>query len=298
MKRFTSLVQELERATREQGKRAALEAYFREAPAADGEWAARLLAGEKIGKAVSSKSLREWCAAAAGVPGWMVEACYQTVGDLGETISLLVPDAEVSEPPALHEVAGGLRRGVDAEGVGRWWRGMDCGQRLVLHRIMTGTLRVGVLPGIGRGVQEPSLFDATSPPAGCDGKHVIDAVVTAAAPGKGGAAAGILTEYTLAVWDEAGALVPIAKVESTFDEEEVRRVDRVLRKHIAERFGPVRGVEPVVVFEVSFESVSPSKRHKSGLAVKCPAIVRWKKEAKAAEASTLAEVRKMMEGAR
>src|SRR5690606_33182782 len=96
MKRFADLYQELDRSTATLDKRAALVAYFREAPPRDAAWALYLLAGGKIATArrriAGTGELRAWAAMACDTPPWLVDACYDQVGDLAETLALLVPD--------------------------------------------------------------------------------------------------------------------------------------------------------------------------------------------------------------
>jgi DNA ligase-1 len=110
------------------------------------------------------------------------------------------------------------------------------------------------------------------------------------------------SDYTFGVWREAEAggqeLVPVGKAYSGFTDEELRRLDRFVRAHTMEQFGPVRAVEPKLVLEVAFDAVFKSTRHKSGVAMRFPRIhrIRWDKPA--AEADTLATVQKLIVGAK
>ena len=90
----------------------------------------------------------------------------------------------------------------------------------------------------------------------------IDAVLTAAQRGSG-KRASLYTDYTFCLWD-AGRLVPIAKAYSGLTDEEIGRVDRFVRRNMVEKFGPVRTVKPELVFELGFEGIQRSSRHKSG----------------------------------
>jgi DNA ligase-1 len=117
--------------------------------------------------------------------------------------------------------------------------------------------------------------------------YTIDAVMVYAQAGHG-RRASLFTDYTFAVWDDAGELVPFAKAYSGLTDAEIREVDAWVRRHTLERFGPVRRVEPVLVFELAFEGLQLSKRHKSGVATRFPRIARWRKDKPAAEADTLA----------
>jgi DNA ligase-1 len=113
----------------------------------------------------------------------------------------------------------------------------------------------------------------------------IDAVLIYAQPGSG-KRASLLSDYTFGVWHN-GELVPVAKAYSGLTNEEITEVDRWIRRHTVERFGPVRHVEPVHVFELGFEAIARSSRHRSGIAVRFPRMLRWRKDKPASEADTL-----------
>jgi DNA ligase-1 len=113
----------------------------------------------------------------------------------------------------------------------------------------------------------------------------IDAVLIYAQPGSG-KRASLLSDYTFGLWHR-GELVPVAKAYSGLTNEEIGEVDRWIRRHTVERFGPVRHVEPVHVFELGFEAIARSSRHRSGIAVRFPRMLRWRKDKPAAEADTL-----------
>jgi DNA ligase-1 len=122
--------------------------------------------------------------------------------------------------------------------------------------------------------------------------YTIDAVLIYAQPGSG-RRASLLTDYTFGVWD-GGELVPIAKAYSGLTNEEIAEMDRWIRRHTRERFGPVRHVEPVQVFELGFEAIARSTRHRSGVAVRFPRMLRWRKDKKPEEADTLDGVRGLL----
>ena len=115
--------------------------------------------------------------------------------------------------------------------------------------------------------------------------HVIDAVLIYAQPGSG-KRASLLTDYTFGLWHD-GELVPVAKAYSGLSNEEIAEMDRWIRRHTVERFGPVRHVEPVQVMELGFEAVARSSRHRSGVAVRFPRMRRWRKDKLARDADTL-----------
>ena len=120
----------------------------------------------------------------------------------------------------------------------------------------------------------------------------VDAVLIYAQPGSG-KRAGLFTDYTFGIWD-GQHLVPFAKAYSGLTDEEIRRVDRFVRRNTLEKFGPVRTVKPELVFELHFEGIQPSTRHKSGIAVRFPRMARWRTDKKAEEADTIEMVRELL----
>ena len=120
----------------------------------------------------------------------------------------------------------------------------------------------------------------------------VDAVLIYAQPGNG-RRASLLTDYTFGVWHE-GALVPIAKAYSGLSNAEIDELDKWIRRHTRERHGAVRAVDPVQVFELGFEAIAPSSRHKSGIAVRFPRMLRWRRDKRAAEADTLENLTRLI----
>jgi DNA ligase-1 len=120
----------------------------------------------------------------------------------------------------------------------------------------------------------------------------VDAVLVYAQRGSG-KRASLYTDYTFAVWDQ-GQLVPVAKAYSGLTDAEIRKVDAFVRGHTVEKFGPVRSVRPELVFELAFEGIQRSARHKSGVAVRFPRILRWRTDKPAAEADTLDAVKALL----
>ena len=123
--------------------------------------------------------------------------------------------------------------------------------------------------------------------------HVVDAVMVYAQPGHG-RRASLYTDYTFAVWHD-GELVPFAKAYSGLTDVEIRKLDGWIRRNTVEKFGPVRSVKPEQVFELHFEGIQPSPRHKSGVAVRFPRIARWREDKRAEDADTLGTLRSLME---
>jgi DNA ligase-1 len=120
----------------------------------------------------------------------------------------------------------------------------------------------------------------------------IDAVLTAAQRGAG-KRASLYTDYTFSVWD-GPRLVPIAKAYSGLTDAEIRRVDAFIRRNMVEAFGPVRTVKPHLVFELAFEGIQRSPRHKSGVALRFPRIARWREDKPPEEADTIETVRGLL----
>ncbi len=117
----------------------------------------------------------------------------------------------------------------------------------------------------------------------------VDAVLIYAQKGHG-KRAELYTDYTFALWDE-GKLISFAKAYSGLTDAEIREVDRFIKQNTLEKFGPVRTVKPQLVFEIGFEGINLSPRHKSGIAVRFPRILNWRKDKKVEEADTLENLR-------
>ena len=123
--------------------------------------------------------------------------------------------------------------------------------------------------------------------------HSVDAVLIYAQRGSG-KRANLYTDYTFAVWD-GGELVPFAKAYSGLTDAEIREVDRFVRANTRERFGPVRSVTPQLVFELGFEGIQASSRHKSGVAVRFPRILRWRRDKKIEDADSLGTISELIQ---
>ncbi len=526
MKAFADLFDRLDRTTATNAKVAALVDYFRSADPADAAWTVRLLTGKRLKRLVNTRELREWTAEVSGLPAWLVEDSYEQVGDLAETMHLLLPpgvenDAGLELSAMIEQHIKPLRELDDAErqrAVTELWRSLDGTQRFLFNKLLTGGFRVGVSKRLvtralaevaevdptliahrlmGRWQPTASFFksliapasdddlDAATPypfflasplecdpaqlgPAqdwqaewkwdgiraqlvrrdgqtfiwsrgeelmagrfpeieqaseklteGCvldgeimawrDGQplpfsllqrrigrkkpgaktleqapvsflaydclewesadirpeplvkrlvcldnalqsapgllrspqipfkrfedlaelrdearargveglmlkrlaspyrvgrtrgdwwkwkvdpYTFDGVLIYAQPGHG-RRSGLFTDYTFAVHD-GDELVPVAKAYSGLTQEEIDRLDRWIRNHTRERFGPVRSVEPLHVFELAFEGIAPSSRHKSGIALRFPRIHRWREDLKVSDADTLADLKTLL----
>ncbi|MFV8835397.1 ATP-dependent DNA ligase [Aquisalimonas sp. APHAB1-3] len=528
MQRFTALYQALDETTATSGKVAAMEAYFREAPAADAAWAVYFLTGRRLRRLVPTAELRAWTLEATGMPAWLLEETYASVGDLAETLALLLdqpfaPPEQDATP--LHvwveeriQPLRGMATEARRDAVLGWWAALPTPQRFVLNKLLTGAFRVGVsrrlvvralarVSGLetatlahrlmGQWQPTPAAFEALLDPeeqgedrsrpypfflaspleadptalgdrsdwiaewkwdgirgqllrrggecfiwsrgedmmagrfpeieaaaadlpdglvldgeilaweddtplpfnvlqqrigrlrpsakiqreapviflaydlleaGGADRRQeplearrellrdvigdgagalrraqaldsgdwvalaslrqtareegtegimlkrrgspyrvgrtrgdwwkwklaprTVDAVMLYAQPGHG-RRSSLFTDYTFGVWD-GDTLVPVAKAYSGLDDAEIQRLDRWIRSHTIERFGPVRSVAPQQVFELAFEGLAPSRRHKSGVAMRFPRISRWREDLAPGEADTLDDVKAML----
>jgi DNA ligase-1 len=527
MRAFARLYAALDETTATSAKVAALVAYFRAAPPADAAWAVHFLTGRRPKRLVASPDLRGWAAAEAGIPDWLFEESYHAVGDLAETITLLLPDAGASSDLSLAYWVEqrllplrGQDRDVQREEMVRAWRELSRPERYVWNKLITGSFRVGtsarlveralaLASGIDEGVIAHRLMGAWEPTAefyqrlmapdtrdadvsrpypfflaspleeppetlgtpmawgiewkwdgiraqvvrragrtfvwsrgeellsgrfpeieeaaallpdgtvldgellpwaggaplpfaqmqrrigrktlgrrileevpvvlvaydlleeagedlralplsvrrarlagllsrtptagrltlspvleaagwddaaaarrearavGAEGLMLkrlaspygvgrrrgdwwkwkveplaVDAVLMYAQPGSG-RRAGLYTDYTFGVWD-GDQLVPFAKAYSGLTDAEIRKVDAFVRRNTLDKHGPVRVVKPELVFELAFEGIQRSTRHRSGVAVRFPRMARWRTDKPAAEADTLETVRGLL----
>ena len=122
--------------------------------------------------------------------------------------------------------------------------------------------------------------------------YSVDAVLIYAQPGNG-RRASLFTDYTFGIWDN-GKLVPFAKAYSGLSDEEIREVDAFVRRNTTERFGPVHVVKPELVFELAFEGIQRSTRHRSGIAVRFPRMARWRHDKKPEDADTIETIRALL----
>ncbi|MXV49592.1 ATP-dependent DNA ligase [Pedobacter sp. HMF7647] len=120
----------------------------------------------------------------------------------------------------------------------------------------------------------------------------VDAVMIYAQKGHG-RRADMYTDYTFAVWD-ADKLVPFAKAYSGLTDKEIAQVDNFIKRNTIEKFGPVRTVKPQLVFEIGFEGINQSNRHKSGVALRFPRILRWRHDKKIEEADTIESLKELL----
>ena len=523
MKLFTDLFNEIDQTTKTNAKVAALLSYFKKASEKDLIYAIALLTGNRPKRPVKTSALREWAAEMASIPSWLFDDSYYVVGDLAETIALLLPEAETNKDYSLHEIIlalekiGNLSEEEKKEPILNFWNSLNQTELFIFNKLITGNFRIGVskqlvikalakflekedtsiahslmgkwnpatenletlfteepgkknylpypfylaypleneietlgdiynwiiepkLDGI-RGqliVRDNSLFvwsrgedlltdkfpefenlqnilpdgtvldgeiipfkddtfmdfssmqtrigrknltknilnnvplimvcydllewkgedirqqplekrralliellsglPATAPlvlskaidfknweevaefrttarEAQCEGVMLkrkespyevgrkrgnwwkwktvpmtIDGVLIYAQSGHG-RRANLFTDYTFAVWGPDEKLLPFAKAYSGLTDKELLSIDNWIKRNTIEKFGPVRSVTPHHVFEIAFEGIAESSRHKSGIALRFPRILRWRKDKKASEANTIEELK-------
>ncbi len=154
MKAFAALFATLDQTTRTTVKVAALAEYFRNAPEADRLWTIALFSGRRPKRAITTTRLREWAAERAGIPLWLFEDSYGVVGDLAETIALVLPPPSTTHDASLGAWIDRLRALKDADDATRKaqvlaaWEGLVPLERLVFNKLLTGGFRVGISAGL------------------------------------------------------------------------------------------------------------------------------------------------------
>lgn len=152
MRRFATLVAKLGTSTKTHDKLAALDRYFNEAADADKVWMIALFSGRRPKRTVTTTQLWEWCREITGLPAWLFEESYHTVGDLAETIALLLPEAAAALPETeslayyLVQLMGlGKKEEVEKKAfVQRCWASMNKEERFVFNKLITGGFRIGI----------------------------------------------------------------------------------------------------------------------------------------------------------
>ena len=151
MKQFAELYRCLEETTKTSHKVDCLREYFRAADPADAAWAVYFLIGRKPKRLARTADLRHWAAEEAGVADWLFDECHEIVGDLAETIALLLPEPHESSSLALHALIEqrllalpGLDLAAQRASLVECWRQMDRIERLVWNKLLTGAFRLGV----------------------------------------------------------------------------------------------------------------------------------------------------------
>jgi DNA ligase-1 len=168
MKRFANLYRQLDETTKTNRKVEAMRTYFAETPAADAAWAVYFLCGRRLKRLVLTRNLRAWSAQGADLPAWLFDECYDAVGDLGETIALLLPPPDRSSDVPLHEWMSEVliplssqSEAEQASSLVEAWRRLTAEERFVFNKLVTGSFRVGVSQGlVVRGLAEAAQLPA------------------------------------------------------------------------------------------------------------------------------------------
>ncbi len=154
MRQFAALYDEIDTTNSTNLKVAAMTRYFRSAPPADAAWAAYILSGRRLKRFIGPALLRKWLVEASGLPEWLVEESYSSVGDMAETIALLTETDESQKSPTDVPLAAWIDERLlplrDADEVAQheaivhWWRSLPYRECFLLNKLLTGELRVGV----------------------------------------------------------------------------------------------------------------------------------------------------------
>jgi DNA ligase 1 len=188
----------------------------------------------------------------------------------------------------------GARLGISAPVQARSWEELAALRAAARGRRVEGLMLKRLDSGYGTGRRRGAWWKWKVDPL------TVDAVLVYAQAGSG-RRANLFTDYTFAVWTsldlEGRELVPIAKAYSGLTDEELRQLDKWIRAHTLDRFGPVRQVEPIHVFELAFEGIAKSTRHKSGVALRFPRILRWRTDKLPAQADALASLQALIDPA-
>ena len=150
MKRFAALFDQIDQTTKTNQKVAALSDYFQSAPEQDRLWTIALFSGRRPKRAVTTTRLREWAAQAAGLPLWLLEDTYPVVGDLAETIALVLPPANQTSDYDLSHWINILRdlskvdEAARKEAVLAAWDQLNTTERFLFNKLITGGFRIGI----------------------------------------------------------------------------------------------------------------------------------------------------------
>jgi hypothetical protein len=298
MEAFARLHRTLE-AERDDARIAAIGAYVRDAPPDDAALAVSLLKGQRPRRILPAAVMRDAAMRAAGIARWLFDACKTQVGDVAETVALVVPSASRT---TLHGLAWWSERiaslatvdaGAAATRLVEDWDSLSTDARIVYAKLVSGTYRSPVSPALVDRALAPNFSVPVDPrPPFADASLRVDAVLVYAEPAapKGFA----LGAFTFALWDERGGartLTPIARIDDVAEHER-SALEAIERRTTVERFGPVRRVTPTLVCELAFEAVEASGRRKSGWRLRAPRVVRVRDDASVDDAATLADLGK------
>ncbi|MGB0905653.1 MAG: ATP-dependent DNA ligase, partial [Mangrovicoccus sp.] len=150
MQRFAQLFDELDQTTKTNRKVEIMAAYFRDAPEADKLWTIALFSGRRPKRVITTARLRDWAAEQAQLPGWLFEESYSVVGDLAETIALVLPPPQQhSDKPLSNWITWLISLGAEPEdsrktAILKAWDGLAPRERLVFNKLLTGGFRIGI----------------------------------------------------------------------------------------------------------------------------------------------------------
>jgi DNA ligase-1 len=304
---FAELYAALDETNKTNAKLALLQDYFSTAPAADAAWVLYFLSGRRPRRAISGRRLAEWAAAEAGLPDWLFGESYDAVGDIAETITLLLPETETASDRPLHQWVEerlfplqDLPEAEQRTAVVQAWRQLSQPQRFIWNKLITGGFRVGVSQQlVARALAEVSGMDVAAIAHRLMGQweptadFYTELLHTESAAANRSRPYPFFLAYALE-GDPEATLGDLAGWQVEWKWDGIRQVDRFVRANTREKFGPVRSVTPELVFELAFEAIQRSNRHKSGIAVRFPRILRWRHDKQIAEADTLARIRAML----
>lgn len=151
MKAFAELYTALDETNKTNAKIALMEGYFRSAPPADAAWVLYFLSGRRPRRAINGRKLAEWAAYEAGIPEWLFGESYDAVGDMAETITLLLPETGASSELPLHKWVEtrllplqDLSEEEQRQAITQAWHELSRPQRFIWNKLITGGFRVGV----------------------------------------------------------------------------------------------------------------------------------------------------------
>ena len=352
MRRFTKLFRELDESSRVSDKEDALVSYLCEAPSVDAAWAIWFLWGNRLKLGIPSKQLKQWASDLTGFPDWLVEACNKRVGDLAETASLLLPlQGGSGTNHTLTEVVedqlmplGPWDERFQFQLIKDFWTSLTRDEALVISKLLTGTLRMGLSrlviiralsvslhrdpeilarrldgkwePNVGffqslkdemDDGQAPSLGDSSASLSLiledlADDQRVRNGeaprhsalLVLIYAHAQGGRETPY-TGYTLAARAK-DKLTALVKVDPGLTDTETGELDEWIKEHTLARLGPVRTVPPELIFEIGFEGIRASARHKGGMAMRFPRILRWGRDKQIEDIDGMDGLRALLDG--
>jgi ATP-dependent DNA ligase len=333
LKNFAILFRELEETTDENIKFEALINYFNTAAPSDAIWALSLLMGRKISRIVSVKKLQQWSVDLVGTPPWLFVECFNITRNLSETIAMILPYKGNSEILKLQilieEYLLPLRNQNEEsqkEKITSIWQIMDSTNRYIYNKLLIGTFSFDVSPNLV--IKAFSSFCGLNPEIITDrlsvdwipttdfyamliSSNVDDSIVCSSFPKTAimkqnpirinavllyskMERLSLFSDYTFALWHQ-GKLVPFARTNIGLSQDEIIKVDTFIRNNTIEKFGPVRSIKPELIFELEFDGLQKSSRHKSGVIPLFPRISGWLHNKNIRDAGTLDHIKSLLD---